>query len=670
MTDAARARVGYGRRGMQDGGDQKTGEQIAQRPGTYRSSILNQPQLQAIYLLLVALVVVISIVWRAGNLNAFSLSNDEGAYLMWAWLVHSGHPLYSETVSVSAPFFIVALDWAFKVAGVGLATGRSLVLAFMSLALISLAWAGKLLHSWLAGLLAAVVFSLAPLAFLLSRIAIGEVPSVALTSLAVALALAYWRHGGKGWLILSGLALSLSLLIKAMNPLVAVPILWLIVARHWHRPRRWSAIATAVGVWGLAGLLPVFLSLLLYDPAAFYDQAVAFRFELRAAFPWHLTDNVTQLGLFLKQHWGIVGLALSGIALLIYRTRWETLIPLGLWLAVSILSVLLHSPLFSHHIVILLPPLALLTGIGFAETVSLLQERRWVWGTLGLMGVVVFLLALPGAIQANQTARAAEFGREAEAIAFLEQVTYPTDDIISDNLLLPFMAGRQTPPPLGDVAQVAINSGRQTSERLIAISEAYPVEAVANWALRLPYLDKYMAWVESNYLVKQVWDNHHVIYAGRRVAEDQVPNRIDVRVGDSIDLLGYAIESSKLEEASRLQPRTDKPQELDVTLFWQADAVVNEDYHVFVQVLDPEGRLVTQHDGQPLHGYLPTGDWSPGDVIPDRHRLALPDDLPNGGYQLIAGMYLPQTMERLPVYTAQSQGISDNVTLTQLEIGH
>ena len=659
------SRVAYGRRGMQAGGDQKTEKPVAGTPGSYPSSILNQPQLKAISLLLVVLVVAVSIVWRAGNLTAFSLSNDEGAYLMWAWLVHSGHPLYSETVSVSAPLFIVALDWAFKLAGVSLTTGRALVLAFMGLALISLAWAGKLLHSWLAGLLAAVIFSLAPLAFLLSRMAIGEIPSLALASLAITLALTYWRYGGKGWLALAGLALSLSLMIKAMNPLVAVPILWLIMARHWHSPERWSEIAKAVAVWGLAGLLPVFFSLLAYDPAAIYDQAVAFRFELREAFPWNLADNVVQLGQLLKQHWGIVGLALIGVALLIYRARWETLIPLGLWAAVSVLSVLFHSPLFFHHLVILLPPLALLAGIGCAETVSLLQERRWAWGTLGLIGALAFLLALPGTFEANQTARTASFGREAEAIAFLEQVTYPTDNIISDNLLLPFMAGRQTPPPLGDVAQVAINSGRQTSERLIAISEAYPVEAVVNWALRLPYLDEYMVWVESNYLVKQVWDDHHIIYIGRRTSEDQIPNRRDARVGDSIDLLGYAIEGGKPEEGNELHARADKPQELDVTLFWRADSPVNENYHVFVQLLDAEGRLVTQHDGQPLHGYLPTGDWSPDDVIPDRHRLPLPEDLPNGHYQLVAGMYLPATLERLPVYTAHLQSTSDNVTLTQ-----
>jgi hypothetical protein len=659
---------------MIDGGIRRSDDQeikgsAAQFSDPYLSSIFTQPQARVVFHLLVALIMVVSIAWRMGNLNAFSLSNDEGAYLMWAWLAHSGHPLYSETVSVSAPLFILALDWAYDLAGVSLITGRALVLAFFGLALISLAWGGKLLHDSLAGLTAAVAFSLAPLTFSLSRMAVGEIPSVALASLAVTLAVVYWRRGGAGWLALSGLALGLSLLIKAMNPLVAMPITWLILSRHWRNHRRWSAIAKAVVVGGLAGLLPVAICLLIYDPVALYNQAIAFRFELREAYPWLLADNLAQFELFLKQNWGIVGLALVGVVLLGNRKRWEALIPLGLWLAASTSSVLLHSPLFFHHTLILLPPLVLLAGIGIAETVVSLRTRRWAWLTPGVAGIIVYLLALPAALQANQTARAASFGREAEAIAFLSQVTSPTDNIISDNLLLPFMAGRQTPPPLGDLAQVAIDSGRQTSQRLIAISEAYPVEAVANWALRLPYLAEYMDWVERNYLVQRVWDDHHVIYVGRRVPKDQVPNRIDVQLGDSIELLGYDVEDSQHQESGRLHEIEGKPQTIEVTLYWQARAPVQENYSVFVQLLDPDGRLVTQHDGQPMYGYLPTGDWSPGDVIPDHHRLLVPDELPAGRYRLIAGMYVLETLARLPARGAHRQGSEDNVTLVEFEIG-
>ncbi len=608
------------------------------------------------YLLLASLVVA-SIGWRAANLNAFSLSNDEGAYLMWAWLVHSGHPLYSETVSVSSPLFIVLLDWAFDVAGVSLVTGRALVLGFLGLALLGLAWIGATLHHWLTGLVAALAFSVAPLAFALSLMTMGEIPALALATLSLALTLAYWKRGGWGWLALSGLTLSLSLLVKALNPLVALPALWLIVARHRRSPTRNTS--TALAVWGLAGLLPLVACLLVYEPAALYDQAVAFRFELRATYPWRLSNNLTWLEYFVRQQWGIVGLALAGTILSARRAHWEALVPLGLWLGGALLTVLTHSPLFPHHTIILLPPLALLAGLAVAETATLLKERRWTWSALGVAGGLTFLLALPAAVQANQTVRAASFGRETEAIAFLDQVTRPTDNVVSDNLLLPFMAGRQTPPPLGDLAQVAIDSGRQTSERLIAISEAYPVEAVANWALRLPYLNEYMDWVEKNYLARRVWDDHHVIYFGRRVATDQISNRIDARIGDSIELIGYDVESKEQRA-------------LDVTLYWRATAPTGEDYTVFVQLLTPDGGLVAQHDGRPLYGYLPTSDWSPGDIVPDRHRLPLPADLPPGRYQLIAGMYALETLERLPVYPGDGTDApgGDSVALTWVEIGN
>jgi hypothetical protein len=631
-----------------------------------RSSGPNFPSM--VYLLLVALVVVASIGWRAANLNAFSISNDEGAYLMWAWLVHSGHPLYSETVSVSAPLFIASLDWAFDLAGVSLITGRILVLGFLGVTLLSLAWIGELLNRRLAGLAAALTFSLAPLSFALSRMTMGEIPAVALATLSMALALAYWRRGGWVWLTLSGLTLSLSLLIKALNPLLVLPLLWLIVARRSLANRLNRLVALVI--WGLAGLLPIFICLLVYDPIALYDQAIVFRFELRGVFPWHLAENVVRLSDFARQHWGIVGLAMAGLILLTLRANWETLIPVGLWSGGALLTVLIHSPLFPHHTVILLPPLALLAGLAVAETVTVLQERRWAWSTPGWVGGMAFLLAIPAMVQANQRVLTASFGRETEAITFLKQVTRPTDNVISDNLLVPFMAGRQSPPPLGDLAQVAIDTGRQTSERLIAISKAYPVEAVANWALRLPYLDDYMDWVENNYLARRVWDDHHVIYFGRRVPLSQIPNRIDAQVGTSIELLGYDIGSSQQAASSQQYKKVEgKPQALEVTLYWRAEKPVRGDYTVFVQLLDEEGGLVTQHDGQPLYGYLPTDDWSPGDVIPDWHRLVLPSELPPGYYQLIAGMYILETMDRLPVHTAHSQSTGDSVALALLEIG-
>jgi hypothetical protein len=73
------------------------------------------------------------------------------------------------------------------------------------------------------------------------------------------------------------------------------------------------------------------------------------------------------------------------------------------------------------------------------------------------------------------------------------------------------------------------------------------------------------------------------------------------------------------------------------------------DYHLFLQLLDADGRLVAQHDSPPNGGYSPTSTWQPHQPITTRHALILPPDLQPGDYRLIAGLYNPATGERLSV---------------------
>jgi len=635
----------------------------------------------------ILLVCAASIAWRTGNLGAFSLSNDEGAYLMWAWLVHSGYALYSQTASVSAPAFIVFLDWAFSLAGVSLTTGRALVLGFTGATLVTLAWlAGRLQAnltppgesglSFVAGLAAVVAFSLAPTAFSLSRMAMGELPAVTLASLSLALALAHAgtprAEGQPGrrlagvWLALSGMAFSLSLLVKALNPLVVLPVGAALASRHIGHKGAGRSIAIALGAWVLAALVPLGACLLAYDPAALVDQAVAFRLELRQVFPWQVSQNLVWLRYFVEQQWGGVALGLAGLVLLSIPAagqpgtagrRGHVLAIVCLWLVGAAVTVLTHSPLFPHHTVILLPPLAVLAGLAVGETGLALRERRWARSGIGLLAGLAFVLGAPAALRADQEVLAASFGRENDAIEFLQKVTWPGDYVVSDNLLLAFMAGRQTPPALGDVAQVAINSGRQTSQHLIAVSESYPVEAVADWALRLPYLAGYMDWVRQNYLVRRVWDDHHIIYFGRKVAEDAVPNAHRVPFQDGVVLAGFDASWPGTRPASG---------GLLVTLFWSAWQPPGRDYTVFVHLYDAAGQLAASHDGPPLFGYWPTSQWRGSEIVPDRHAIQLPQGLAPGPYRLVVGLYDPASGRRLPVLDRAGTPAGDEVELEQI----
>ncbi len=79
--------------------------------------------------------------------------------------------------------------------------------------------------------------------------------------------------------------------------------------------------------------------------------------------------------------------------------------------------------------------------------------------------------------------------------------------------------------------------------------------------------------------------------------------------------------------------------EIEVRLTWEPRVAPAKSYTVFVQLLNPTGKLVAQHDREPRAGSYPTFAWVPGEVIPDRHLVRLPSGLPPGEYTLIAGLY-------------------------------
>jgi hypothetical protein len=84
--------------------------------------------------------------------------------------------------------------------------------------------------------------------------------------------------------------------------------------------------------------------------------------------------------------------------------------------------------------------------------------------------------------------------------------------------------------------------------------------------------------------------------------------------------------------------------------------------------LDEEGFLRAQIDSYPVSGFRPTSSWLEGEVIRDNYGLMLPSDLPSGDYNLISGMYLLRTMERLPIFDKEYKMKGDYVHLGVVSI--
>lgn len=104
---------------------------------------------------------------------------------------------------------------------------------------------------------------------------------------------------------------------------------------------------------------------------------------------------------------------------------------------------------------------------------------------------------------------------------------------------------------------------------------------------------------------------------------------------------------------------------LDVWLaWWVRVAPPGGPYHFTAQLLDDQGRLRSQDD----HAGFPSDTWRAGDLVLSRFVLPLPPELPDGAYQLRAGIYRYPEIERIPVVDPLGQPIDDGVTLSIVRV--
>lgn len=99
------------------------------------------------------------------------------------------------------------------------------------------------------------------------------------------------------------------------------------------------------------------------------------------------------------------------------------------------------------------------------------------------------------------------------------------------------------------------------------------------------------------------------------------------------------------------EARADADGKVHLNLVWQAWDQVQEDYTVFVHLVDRDGRILAQEDAAPAGGERPTSGWRPGEIVADAYALSSPQGA-SGPFRLALGWYLPQTGERLPLVRA------------------
>lgn len=318
----------------------------------------------------------------------------------------------------------------------------------------------------------------------------------------------------------------------------------------------------------------------------------------------------------------------------------------------------------------LLAPLTLLAVVvsGCVSYPRLGRVGRWLFAAAGFV-----LVAVSAVTVARLPAPADEWQVGCDALStVLSEVAHPGDALVVDLwpysnpwlLSIPVMERYKAGPPYWvwlrqdpvstDQQRLLADMGREYPHLWLALHttpDADPSSTTERW------LDEHAFRIEGRWVSPAIRLAYYQLPAAG--ADDAPPRPMELRLGDQLRLVGY----------SSAGPLEVVPGDvLTFSLFWQAEHAVEQDYVVFAQLLDEEGRLHAQVDRPPVAGFRPTHTWEPSELIRDNYGLAVPSDLPPGRYQLIAGVYLPSTLERLPVTTADGSYAGDYATLTWVTV--
>lgn len=494
------------------------------------------PRWLADLLWLVAVLAVVAIASYVAftNLGHYNDGYDEGVYLESARLMDRGYPLYRAIFDSQAPLWMFLVDAGFKLAGESVRSGRLATASGFVLTVAALAVAGRELRGRLVGLVAGTIVLLSPAYLRFARFVEADVPSAALAALAIAFAARYANVGRRRWLVLAGLAVTASTLVKLLGvytfPAIAVLVLarWTPTTQDWQVRLRNTLIDLGIVVGIFVGSSLVILVAL--GPRQVWDQAVTFHLVARAAnhSAWmvgHLSDLVNYLHL--------EPLLVPGLPLALFAVfgRWRGMAVLT-WAAFAAAGLVNQEPLQDHQVVTLIPPLALVIAFGWGQlwagAVSLARRarrdpgrRRWLagLGTVLLLGTAGLALARFGrqvtpAWAAIRTldAHSEEDATNLRVAPFVTAHAGPGDFILTDQQTVASWLDRDVPPGLADTSFVRIDTGYLTADQVIEESTRYRVKVVVFASGRLTKLPGVVAWVEQTFPHKVDVGDGRVVY--------------------------------------------------------------------------------------------------------------------------------------------------------------
>ncbi|HET9647780.1 MAG TPA: glycosyltransferase family 39 protein [Microlunatus sp.] len=455
------------------------------------------------------LAVVISLLCRLIERRAVRPDYDDGVYWQTAMAIGAGKQPYTEVFDAQPPLFSWLIALAFRpelsLAVHAETIARLLMILFAMLLCLSAAGVASSLGGSRAGMIAALVTATLPIVQSYSYQFGADLPAAALTAAALWCAV---RAGSSTsprliWAA-TGAIVTLALFVKLIAVVVLPAIAILIAATALQVPSTRARVLRAlkISVWAFTGAsaTALLMILLLRPPRRAWQQV--FQFHLQAAGDVHQDIERAALGAGVW-YWLFLLLAVSAT---VYNLRHSpkdraTMVAVIVFAATGPLFVLLHRPIFGHHMLLFVMPGSVLIAVAANDLLS---------RTNGLLPTLTILIAsLFCAMQWVFLDVAPPF-RQTTVEACLR--TLPSDyEIVTDDQELLARAGLKTPPSLVDTSYVRIKSGYLSSRDIAAaIDHAEGVLLSPRGRLRTTGAPK---WSERHFSVRYTADGYD-LYVG------------------------------------------------------------------------------------------------------------------------------------------------------------
>ncbi len=413
-------------------------------------------------------------------------------------------------------------------------------------------------------------------------------------------------------------------------------------------------------LWGGGGAILVWLAcqlipLLLYLPwlPTAYRQVTTWPRLMEQASWVEISLTLMQylsLGLtaeVVSQIWlGIFG----GILVLGIVRGWDGGLGIAvLWLVLPVgLTAVVFRPAYLKFLLMASPAFCLILGLGIGGLRS----------TVGSLGLAL-LIAIPSGLSIQAAFTDSRFQRDnyRDIVAIIESVATAEDAIILHApgqqevfgyYYQPHIKQAQVYPlpqhrPLQvDLTQKTLETLAQQSDRLFGVfwatQEADPDQIIETWLNR------------HTFKANDIWFGNVRLVSYAAPLETTMFIPTDHQFAEGIRLRGYHITPQTLQPGDILR----------VTLQWQIEQALTEDYVVFLQLLNEANHLVGQRDARPQ---LPTTDWITQQPIVDQHGIFLLPGTPPRPVRLIVGLYDALTGIRLTL-SESAQTFIDLATLS------